>query len=220
MRLFVTKLEMLQHRFRGYYPVICDVETGGFNSATDALLEVAFVTVSLDEDLNIIPSEKIHFNVKPFADANIEEAAIKFNGIDPYNPLRDAQEEGTAMRECFKLIRQQQKAHGCKRSVIVAHNAAFDHGFINAAIERHNIKRTPFHPFTAFDTSTLSGFVFGQTVLAKACSAADIEFDTKQAHSAIYDVEKTAELFCNMVNKWQALGGWQWPQLETAESEN
>ena len=92
--------------------------------------------------------------------------------------------------------------------MIVAHNAAFDHGFLNSAIERCNIKRTPFHPFVSFDTTTLSGLALGQTVLAKACAAAKIDFDNSQAHSALYDTERTAELFCFIVNKWQALGGW------------
>jgi len=209
---------MLKHRFRGYYPVVCDVETGGFNAQTDALLEIAFVTLTLNVEYQLVPSEKIHFNIAPFENANIEQAAINFTGIDPFNPLRDASEEGEALRECFRLIRSQQKTHGCKRSVIVAHNAAFDHGFLNAAVERNGIKRNPFHPFTAFDTSTLSGFVYGQTVLAKACESAAIEFSNKEAHSALYDTEKTAELFCNMVNKWQNIGGWQWPEIEDAQS--
>jgi ribonuclease T len=48
----------------------------------------------------------------------------------------------------------------------------------------------------------------GQTVLAKACQAAGIAFDGQQAHSALYDTERTAELFCFIVNRYQQLGGW------------
>ena len=116
------------------------------------------------------------------------------------------------------MVRKAQKAAGCARAVVVAHNAAFDHGFLNAAIERHNIKRTPFHPFVSFDTTSLAGLALGQTVLAKACRTAGIEFDNSQAHSALYDTERTAELFCYIVNKWQALGGWPLP-LEEEEVE-
>ena len=81
-------------------------------------------------------------------------------------------------------------------------------GFVNAATERCLIKRSPFHPFVSFDTTTLSGLALGQTVLAKACLAAGLEFNNSEAHSALYDTEKTAELFCFIVNKWQQMGGW------------
>ena len=104
------------------------------------------------------------------------------------------------------------KAVGCQRAIMVAHNAAFDLGFVNAATERCNIKRSPFNTFISVDTTTLSGLALGQTVLAKACQAAAIDFDNKEAHSALYDTEKTAELFCYIVNKWQSLGGWPLPE--------
>ena len=77
-----------------------------------------------------------------------------------------------------------------------------------AASERNKIKRIPFHPFATFDTATLSGLVYGQTVLAKACKVAGMDFNDRRAHSALYDTQKTAELFCCIVNKWKALGGW------------
>ena len=48
----------------------------------------------------------------------------------------------------------------------------------------------------------------GQTVLAKACQSARIPFDNKEAHSALYDTERTTELFCHIVNRWKSLGGW------------
>ncbi|WP_286266277.1 ribonuclease T [Thalassotalea atypica] len=199
----------MAQRFRGYFPVVIDVETAGFNAKTDALLEMAACTLKLDEasgEFSI--DEKIWFNIEPFEGANLEPAALEFTGIDPTNPLRGAVEESDALKEMFKLIRKKMKAAGCQRAVMVAHNAAFDLGFLNAAIERCNIKRSPFHPFVSFDTTTLSGLAFGQTVLAKACEAAEIEFNNSEAHSALYDTEKTAELFCKIINKWQRLGGW------------
>jgi len=196
-------------RFRGYYPVVVDVETAGFNAQTDALLEIAASTLKLDEASGTFSiDETIHFHVEPFEGANLEAAALEFTGIDPHNPLRGAVSEEDALKAIYKLIRKKMKAAGCQRAVMVAHNAAFDLGFVNAATERCLIKRSPFHPFVSFDTTTLSGLALGQTVLAKACSAAQIEFDNKEAHSALYDTEKTAELFCHIVNKWQALGGW------------
>ena len=196
-------------RFRGYFPVVVDVETAGFNAQTDALLEIAATTLSLDEETGLFSlDETIHFNVDPFEGANLEKAALEFTGIDPTNPLRGAVDEYTALTGTFKLIRKKMKAAGCQRAVMVAHNASFDLGFVNAATERCLIKRSPFHPFVSFDTTTLSGLALGQTVLAKACLAAGLEFNNSEAHSALYDTEKTAELFCFIVNKWQQMGGW------------
>ncbi|MCG7547804.1 ribonuclease T [Pseudoalteromonas sp. Of7M-16] len=201
-------------RFRGFFPVVIDVETAGFNKETDALLEIAVSLLKMDDNGELSIDNTIHFHVAPFEGANIEQSAIEFNGIDPFSELRGAVEESEAIKEICKAVRKAQKDAGCQRSVIVAHNAAFDHGFLNAAIERNNIKRTPFHPFVSFDTTSLSGLALGQTVLAKACRAAGIEFDNSQAHSALYDTERTAELFCYIVNKWQALGGWPLPQVD------
>jgi ribonuclease T len=106
------------------------------------------------------------------------------------------------------MVRKGTKDSGCNRAIIVAHNATFDHNFLMAAAERTGMKRNPFHPFATFDTAALSGLVLGQTVLAKACKAAGIDFDSTQAHSALYDTEQTATLFCELVNRWKRLGGW------------
>ena len=198
---------LLKNRFRGYFPVVVDVETAGFNAKTDALLEIAAVTLKMDEQGMLHPDKTFHHHIEPFEGANLEKAALDFNGIDPYCALRGAIAESEAMKEICKNIRKEQKEADCQRSIIVAHNAAFDQSFVNAAIERSSIKRTPFHPFVSFDTTTLAGLALGQTVLVKACMAAGIAFDQKEAHSALYDTQKTAELFCYIVNKWKTLGG-------------
>jgi ribonuclease T len=198
----------ISDRFRGFLPVVIDVETGGFNATTDALLEMAAVTLAMDEDGILMPSEIIYHAVIPFDGANIEQAALNFTGIDINDPYRMALEENEALRALFQPIRNAVKDAHCSRAVMVAHNAHFDLGFVNAAVERNGIKRNPFHPFSCFDTATLAGLAYGQTVLAKACEAAEIEFSNDKAHSAAYDAEKTAELFCGIVNRWKDLGGW------------
>jgi len=198
----------LSERFRGFFPVIIDVETGGFEASTDALLEIAAITLKFDDHDNLVPDQEIHFNVEPFEGANLEPAALEFTGIDPTNPLRMAVSEKEALSETFKMIRAKQKEANCTRSVLVGHNSWFDISFVKAAVQRSEIKRNPFHLFTTFDTAALAGLVLGQTVLAKACITAKIEFDTKEAHSALYDTRKTAELFCYIVNRYQNLGGW------------
>ncbi len=194
-------------RFRGYLPVVMDLETGGFNAKTDALLELAAVIIEMDDDGLLVPGEKFFFNVDPFEGANVEQASLDFTGIDPDNPLRMAVPEQKALSETFRGVRKRIRETGCQRAIIVAHNAAFDQGFLNEAADRCSIKRNPFHPFSCFDTATLCGLAFGQTVLARACKAADISFDSNKAHSALYDCDKTAEMFCHIVNRWKSLGG-------------
>jgi ribonuclease T len=199
---------LLSNRFRTYLPVVVDIETGGFNSEKDAILEISAVLLDMDSNGKLGIEQTFFHRVIPFPGANIEEAALKFTGIDPYHPLRIARSEKEVFSAMFKLIRNSMKSKHCKRAILVAHNAHFDHGFINAASDRHGLKRNPFHPFSSFDTASLSGLAYGQTVLARGCEAANIEFDSNEAHSARYDAEKTADLFCKIVNKWKDLGGW------------
>jgi ribonuclease T len=208
-----TSRPLLKDRFRGYFPVIIDVETGGFNAQTDALLEIAAVTLKLNDEGDLVPDKTFHEHVIPFEGANIEKAAIEFNGIDPFCALRGALDENTVFKNLCQHVRKYQKQADCQRSVIVAHNAAFDQSFVNAALDRQNIKRTPFHPFVSFDTTSLAALALGQTVLVKACQAANIAFDQAEAHSALYDTERTAELFCFIVNRYKTLGGWPLPNL-------
>jgi ribonuclease T len=153
----------------------------------------------------LLPGKRFFHNIEPFPGANIEQSSLEFTGIDPYNPLRMAVLEIKALSEIFKAIRGEIRRTGCNRAIMVAHNAHFDHGFVNAAAERCNIKRNPFHPFSSFDTVSLGGLAYGQTVLARACAAAGIEFDANEAHSARYDCDKTAEMFCMIVNQWRTL---------------
>ncbi|ROR98790.1 RNAse T [Sinobacterium caligoides] len=204
-----TKLKTpMAMRFRGFLPIIVDVETGGFNAKTDALLQIGATMVQMDNQGYLHKDKTYFYQVEPFKNANIEQAALDFTGIDPFHPLRGARTEDEVLKEFFQHVRQAVKESGCTRAVLVGHNAAFDHNFMMAAAERCDIKRNPFHPFSNFDTATLAGFVLGHTVLAKACSLAGIEFDNAAAHAADYDAERTAELFCLMVNRWKNLGGW------------
>ncbi len=194
-------------RFRGYLPVVIDVETAGFEPRTDALLEIAAITLDADEKGNWSIQESITRHVEPFEGANLDKAALEFTGIDPDHPFRKqiAVPEKKALTDIFKIVRGNMKQKDCKRAILVGHNAAFDIAFLNAAVERTNIKRNPFHPFSTFDTVSLAGLAFGQTVLSRAVEAAGLSWDAKQAHSALYDAEKTAELFCTVVNQWHNL---------------
>ncbi len=202
------KTTALARRFRGFLPVVIDVETGGFEAETDALLEIGASIIDMDANGDLVPGAVIFHHVKPFPNARLDPQALAFTGIDPWHPFRFAVDEHEAITDLFRAVRRAVRKQGCQRAVVVAHNAAFDHGFLRAAVSRAQIKRNPFHPFSSFDTATLAALVYGQTVLRRACDAAAIEFSSEEAHSARYDTEKTAELFCAMVNRFKHLGGW------------
>ncbi len=189
-------------RFRGFLPVVVDVECGGFNPNTDALLEIAAVLIEIQGDGTLKPGESWRFHVQPFPGANLEEASLAITGIDPFHPLRPAVPEKEALTRIFQEVRRAMKENDCTRAILVGHNAYFDLNFLNAAVERTQIKRNPFHPFSSFDTATLAGVAFGQTVLGKALQAAGIAWDSNEAHSASYDAMRTAELFCAVCNRF------------------
>lgn len=195
----------IANRFRGFLPVIVDIETSGFNPKKNAILEIAAVIVEYDHQGDLIITERYATHVIPFKSAELDESALKFNKIDPYHPFRMAIEEKDALPMLFKPIKNAVKRNQCTRAILVGHNPAFDISFLNAAIQRTQNKRCPFHPFSTFDTATLGGLAYQQTVLAKVVQAAGLEWDNDKAHSAIYDAEKTAELFCKIVNRWKQL---------------
>lgn len=196
----------IKDRFRGFLPVVVDVETGGFNNQTDALLEIAAVIIEMEEDGTLVPGETINAYVTPFEGSNIDPKSLEVTGIDLNHPLRMSLSENAALGKVFTPIRKAIKATSCTRAILVGHNAHFDLGFVHAAAERAGIKRNPFHPFSCFDTATLSALAYGQTVLARAIDAAGIEWASDQAHSALYDTEKTAELFCTIFNQAKDTG--------------
>ena len=205
-------------RFRGFLPVVVDVETGGFNAKTDALLDIAAVFVDFGDGGILTRGETFRYHVKPFEGANMDPASLAVNGIDPYHPLRPAIDERDALQRIFREVRRAVRENRCQRAILVGHNAAFDLGFLNEAIERSAIKRNPFHPFSCFDTATLCGVAFGQTVLARAVAAAGFEWDEESAHSAAYDAEITADLFCEIVNRFQPVFDSTIPQARPSET--
>lgn len=192
-------------RFRGFLPVVVDVETGGFDSDRDALLEIAAVVIRMDADGWVHPEPAVSTHVVPFPGANIDPRALEITGIDPTHPFRAALDEKEALDHIFRPVRKAMREADCQRAILVGHNASFDLGFLNAAIRRTGHKRSPFHLFSCFDTATLAGLAYGQTVLSKAVTAAGFDWDSSEAHSAVYDTEQTARLFCSIVNRWKAM---------------
>ncbi len=200
-------MPQISDRFRGFLPVVVDVETGGFNAKTDAILEIAASIICMDDFGRIKIAETISANIDPFPGSRIEPSSLEFTGINLNDPLRKPVSEKVALQSILLPVRQELRATDCQRAILVGHNPSFDLSFLNAAINRVNYKRNPFHPFSSFDTATLGGLAFGQTVLARAVQAAGLDWDESMAHSAAYDTVKTAELFCSIVNRWKILTG-------------
>jgi ribonuclease T len=194
-------------RFRGFLPVVVDVETGGFNPKTDALLEIAACILRMDDFGRLVVSETISVHVEPFDGANIDPKSLEITGIRLDSLLRGAVPEKEALSRIAQPIRKEIRVTGCQRAILVGHNASFDLAFLNATIARTDFKRSPFHPFSSFDTATLAGLAFGQTVLSRAVQSAGLEWNESEAHSAVYDTERTAALFCAIVNRWKILTG-------------
>ncbi len=200
-----NKITTLSRRFRGLLPVVVDVETSGLNVATSALLEIAVVMINMDANGKLFREETHAYHVEPFIGACLEKEALEITGIDPDYPLRFALPEAQALHRIFAAVRKQLEKTECYRAVLVGHNAWFDLSFILAAAKRSGIQYHPFHTFTTLDTASLGAVALGETVLARAARRARIPFDLQQAHSAIYDAERTAELFCFIANKWGAV---------------
>lgn len=189
----------MRARFRGYLPIVLDLETGGFERKAHAVLEIAALTVRFHEGRLVIGSRH-RWAIAPHPNTTVEAASLRVTGIDLDDPGRDAVSEGTAVRELFRLVRGELKRQHCQRAIVTAHNAHFDHGFLHEAAARNGVKRSPFHPFSVMDTVALAGVAYGHTVLSEACSRAGIGYDADRAHSAVYDAEVTARLFCSVVN--------------------
>ena len=205
MEEFVFVEPRIADRFRGFLPVVIDVETGGFVHQTDALLEVAAVMIEMTPMGELRPGATLRYHVQPFHGSRMDPASLAITGIDPHHPLRPAMPEKEALTQLFREIRKEVRDRQCTRAVLVGHNASFDLNFLNAAITRTDIKRNPFHPFSSFDTATLGGVALGQTVLSRAIVAAGLEWNPESAHSAIYDAQQTAALFCIICNRFRGL---------------
>ena len=110
-------------------------------------------------------------------------------------------DEKEALKNLFDEINRHKNKYECSRAILVGHNAHFDLGFLNESLKRNNIKKSPFHPFSVFDTVSIGGIFTGQTVLARVAQELGFEYENDLAHSAAYDAEITAKVFCKILNE-------------------
>ncbi len=164
----------MKEKFRKFLPVVVDMETGGFDPVNDALLEIAITLIDYDKEFRVGTTHRHH--------------------IIPVD-------EKEALKDLFSIINKHKNKYECSRAILVGHNAHFDLGFLNESIKRNNIKRSPFHPFSVFDTVSIGGIFTGQTVLARVAKELGFDYENELAHSASYDSEITAKVFCKILNK-------------------
>ena len=194
---------VLKNRFRKYLPVVVDIETGGFNPETNAILEIA-ITLIEEKNNKLFVGETFRHHITPFEGSVVEKESLEFTKIKLDHPLRTSLSEVDAIKDLFKIINKTKNKYECSRAIIVGHNAHFDSSFLTAAYERNKIKKTPFHKFSVIDTVSLGVLATGQTVLARICDELDIDYDNDEAHSAAYDSNVTAKVFCSIINKFDS----------------
>ena len=192
---------MLKNRFRKYLPVVVDIETGGFDPETNAILEIA-ITIIEEKNNKLEVGDTYRHHITPFEGSMIEKESLEFTKIKLDHPLRNSVSEGNALKDLFKIINKTKNKYECSRAILVGHNAHFDSSFLKAAYDRNKIKKTPFHKFSVIDTVSLGVLATGQTVLARICDELDIIYDNDEAHSAAYDSDITAKVFCSIVNRF------------------
>ena len=192
---------MLKNRFRKYLPVVVDIETGGFDPEVNAILEIAITLI--EEKNNVYKvGETFRHHIEPFEGSVVEKESLEFTKIKLDHPLREAISEKDALNDIFKIINKTKNKYECSRAILVGHNAHFDSSFLQAAVKRNDIKKTPFHKFSVIDTVSLGVLATGQTVLARICDELNIDYDNEQAHSAAYDSDVTAKVLCSIINKF------------------
>ena len=86
----------LATRFRGYLPVVVDVETGGFDWNRCALLEIAVQPIDIDENGLLFPGDTTNAHVVPAPGLHIDPKSLEITGIKLDHPFRLAKEERPA----------------------------------------------------------------------------------------------------------------------------
>ena len=191
---------LLNQRFRKYLPVVVDLETGGFDPINNAILEIAVTLIGQNDKYELVVLDTHRYHIDPYKDLIVEQESLDFTKIKLDHPLRKAVSEKEALNELFKIINKAKTEYSCSRAILVGHNAHFDLAFIKESIKRNNIKKSPFHPFSVLDTVSLGAIHTQQTVLARVCESLSIDYDSNEAHSAAYDAEITAKVFCKIIN--------------------
>lgn len=167
--------------------VVFDVETTGFSNAYDSIIELAAVKIQNGQVMERF--ERFANPHRPLPPKIIELTHITDD------MLKDAPEVEQVIREFHEFIGD---------SIIVAHNAPFDLGFLYVAYQKYGLGNVR-HP--AFDTVELSRLVNPEQK-AHNLKALTKKYgiELTQHHRAIYDTEATGELMLHLLKQAKELG--------------
>jgi DNA polymerase-3 subunit epsilon len=169
--------------------IIFDTETTGLDSREDRIIELGGV-----EMVNRFPTGRtFHFFINPQG-RQIHADAQAVHGISA-DQLADKPIFGAIVDEFVELI------DGAK---LVAHNANFDIGFINAEFAR--IGRPPVAPELVIDTLALAKrkHPMGPNSLDALCRRYGIDNSHRTKHGALLDSELLAEVYIELIGGKQA----------------
>ncbi|KQZ96082.1 DNA polymerase III subunit epsilon [Mesorhizobium sp. Root157] len=169
--------------------IIFDTETTGLDSREDRIIELGGV-----EMVNRFPTGRsFHFFINPQG-RQIHADAQAVHGITAAE-LADKPVFGAIADEFIELV------DGAK---LVAHNANFDIGFINAEFAR--IGRPPIGPERVVDTLALAKrkHPMGPNSLDALCRRYGIDNSHRTMHGALLDSELLAEVYIELIGGKQA----------------
>lgn len=164
--------------------IVFDTETTGLDPATgDRIVEIGCV-----ECINHVPTgASFHVYINPERD--MPEAAFKVHGLST-DFLRDKPVFAAIAEEFVQFIGD---------AKLVAHNAMFDLGFINAELNR--LGYDPINPARIVDTLALARKKnpFGPNSLDALCARFGIDNSRRTKHGALLDAEILAEVYLEMM---------------------
>jgi DNA polymerase-3 subunit epsilon len=173
--------------------IIFDTETTGLDPLTgDRVVEIGCVEI-----LNLIPTgQTFHVYINPERD--MPEPAFRVHGLS---------QEFLAQHKCFHDIVDDFLAFIGDDTKLVAHNAGFDFGFINAELERCG--RPLLVRERIVDTLALARrrHGFASNKLDDLCARYGIDNSHRTKHGALLDAELLAEVYAELLGGRQASFG-------------
>ena len=197
-RLRLNDTLPMQNRFRGFMPVVIDVECGGFIPYRCTVGNCRSV-VGDSGDGSLAAWGNWRYHVQPFP-APTSNGVTRCDGLSILFTRYAQRFQRRSAHAIVQEISQAMKDNDCTRAILVGHNACFDLNFLNAAVARTEIKRNPFHPFSSFDTATLAGVAFGQTGYRSRFKRPESLGIRTNAFGA-YDAQQTADCFARSANE-------------------
>lgn len=166
--------------------VIFDLETTGLSNRLDEIIEFGAVKM---KDREVIDRKQLFVNPKRSIPAHISSLThINQSDVDAAKPIEDV----------FDDLKQ-----WIGDAVLVAHNATFDVGFMNAAARKLG---KPEFSNPVIDTLPLAHAMLDlkRYRLGNVCRHYGVKYDGEGAHRADYDAEVLSQVLCHMLNAYKS----------------